>query len=37
MGFSRDNHSGNLVIAFNVKFPEKLSESVINELKNIDF
>jgi len=26
-----------MVIEFNVQFPEKLSESVITSLKNIDF
>jgi DnaJ-class molecular chaperone len=37
MGFSRDDHTGNLVIVFEVKFPEKLSEEVIDALKKIDF
>ena len=37
MGLERDQHKGNMVIEFNVQFPEKLSESVINLLKNIDF
>jgi DnaJ-class molecular chaperone len=39
MGFSRDNikHSGNLIILFHVKFPEKLTEDVMNQLKSIDF
>ena len=37
MGLSRDNHIGNLIIIFSVKFPEVLSETVLEELKNIDF
>lgn len=37
MGFSREQHTGNLIIIFNVKFPEKLSEDVMEKLKNIDF
>lgn len=39
MGLSRDNikNSGNLVILFHVKFPEKLTEDVMNRLKDIDF
>lgn len=39
MGFSRDNikNSGNLVILFHVKFPEKLTEEIMNQLKAIDF
>jgi hypothetical protein len=37
MGFSRDDHTGNLIIVFEVKFPEKLTEEVIDALKKIDF
>lgn len=37
MGFSREGHNGNLIIIFNVKFPEKLDEKVIEELKKIEF
>jgi DnaJ-class molecular chaperone len=37
MGLERDQHKGNMVIEFNVQFPEKLSETVITSLKNIDF
>ena len=33
----RENHKGNMVIEFNVQFPEKLSESVIASLKKIEF
>jgi len=37
MGFIREQHSGNLIIIFNVKFPEKLTEETIEQLKKIDF
>ena len=37
MGFSRDQHIGNLIISFNVKFPDKLTEETIEKLKLIDF
>jgi len=37
MGFSRDQHTGNLIIMFDIKFPDKLSEEVIVQLKQIDF
>ena len=37
MGFSRDGHTGNLIITFDVKFPEKLSEETIAALKLIEF
>lgn len=37
MGFSRDGHTGNLVIIFNVKFPDKLGEEVMDQLKKVDF
>ena len=37
MGFSREHHIGNLIIIFNVKFPEKVSSEVLEELKKIDF
>jgi DnaJ-class molecular chaperone len=37
MGFSRDQHTGNLIIIFNVKFPEKLTEEAMEQLKKIDF
>lgn len=37
MGFSRDNHTGNLIIIFNVKFPDKLTDETIEQLKKIDF
>ena len=37
MGLERDQHKGGMIIEFNVQFPEKLSESVITALKNIDF
>jgi len=37
MGFSRDEHNGNLIIVFSVKFPEKLSPEVLAQLKAIEF
>jgi DnaJ-class molecular chaperone len=37
MGFSREQHIGNLIISFNVKFPDKLTEETIEKLKQIDF
>ena len=37
MGLEREGHKGNMVIEFNVQFPEKLSESVIASLKKIEF
>lgn len=37
MGLERDQHKGNMVVEFNVQFPEKLSESVIDSLKKIEF
>jgi DnaJ-class molecular chaperone len=37
MGFVRDGHTGNLVIIFNVKYPEKLTNDVVEKLKQIDF
>lgn len=37
MGFTRGSHTGNLVIAFDVAFPEKLSPEVIDQLKKIAF
>lgn len=37
MGFSRDDHTGNLIIIFEIRYPEKLSDEVIEELKKIEF
>lgn len=37
MGFSRDNHVGNLIIIFNVTFPKNLSNEVMEQLKAINF
>ena len=37
MGFSRDQHIGNLIIIFNVSFPEHISEDILEELKKINF
>lgn len=37
MGFTRDQHTGNLIIIFNVRFPDKLTEETMEQLKKIDF
>lgn len=37
MGFSREQHSGNLIIIFNIKFPDKLTEESMEQLRKIDF
>ena len=37
MGLSRDGHTGNLLIIFDVKFPEKLSDETLAALKAVDF
>jgi len=37
MGFSRDQHIGNLIIIFNVTFPEHIPENILEELKKINF
>jgi len=37
MGFSREQHTGNLIISFIVQFPEKISEEVLAQLKQLDF
>lgn len=37
MGFSREQHTGSLIIIFNVKFPDKLTPEVLEQLKVIDF
>lgn len=37
LGFTRDQHVGNFIIIFNVKFPEKLDDKVLEQLKAIDF
>ena len=37
MGFSREQHTGNLIIIFNVKFPEKISSESLEQLKKIEF
>ena len=37
MGFERDGHKGNLMIIFDVKFPEKITPDSIEKLKAIDF
>lgn len=37
MGFTREQHTGNLIIIFNVKFPEKLTDETLKKLKDIEF
>lgn len=37
MGFERDGHKGNLIIMFDVQFPEKLSPETIDALKAVAF
>lgn len=37
MGLIRDGHTGSLLIVFDVKFPERLSEEVLAALKVVDF
>jgi DnaJ-class molecular chaperone len=37
MGFERDGHKGNLMIIFDVKFPEKIAPESIEKLKAVDF
>jgi DnaJ-class molecular chaperone len=37
MGFSRDQHVGNLIIIFNVTFPENIAEESLEQLKKINF
>jgi DnaJ-class molecular chaperone len=35
LGLTRDEHLGNLIIAFHVQFPEKLEQDVVEKLKEI--
>ena len=35
MGLSRGEHKGNMIIHFQVEFPEKLTEEQINKLNEI--
>lgn len=37
MGFTRNSHIGNLIISFTIKFPDKLSNDVIDKLNKINF
>jgi DnaJ-class molecular chaperone len=37
MGFSREQHTGNLIIYFNIKFPDKLSADTMEQLQKLDF
>ena len=35
MGLQRDTHIGNLVICFEIQFPEKLSEETVKKLLEV--
>uniref|UniRef100_A0A6C0E6D6 J domain-containing protein n=1 Tax=viral metagenome TaxID=1070528 RepID=A0A6C0E6D6_9ZZZZ len=35
MGLKRDNHTGNMIINFNVDYPEKLTDEQVEKLRNI--
>ena len=35
MGFKRDNHAGNMIINFNVEYPEKLTDEQVEKLRSI--
>jgi DnaJ-class molecular chaperone len=37
MGFSREGHVGNLIIVFNISFPENILPEVLEQLKNLNF
>jgi len=37
MGLTRETHTGNLIINFNVKFPEKIDEKILEQLKQMNF
>lgn len=37
MGLSREQHTGNLIIIFHIKFPDKLTNETLEKLKAIDF
>jgi DnaJ-class molecular chaperone len=37
LGLTRDGSTGNLIIVFSVKFPEKLQDNIVEELKKISF
>jgi DnaJ family protein A protein 2 len=37
LGLTRDGSTGNLIIIFSVKFPEKIHDNIIEELKKLDF
>ena len=37
MGFTREQHTGNLIIVFKVQFPKSLSLETLEQLKSIDF
>ena len=35
MGLQRENHIGNLIVIFNIQYPETLTEEQVNKLKDI--
>jgi DnaJ-class molecular chaperone len=35
MGLTREGHTGNLIIEFQIIFPEKIKEEQINKLREI--
>jgi DnaJ-class molecular chaperone len=35
MGLKRDNHVGNMIINFNVEYPEKLTDEQVEKLRGI--
>ena len=35
MGLEREQHKGNMVIVFNVEFPEKLTEEQMKKIREI--
>jgi len=35
MGLTRDDHTGNLIIIFEIEFPTKLSANVLDKLKEL--
>jgi len=34
LGLERDEHKGNMIIVFNVQFPEKLTEEQIKKIRD---
>jgi DnaJ-class molecular chaperone len=35
MGLKRDNHTGNLIIIFDVEYPEKLTDEQVEKIREI--